>query len=137
MSLSKFGSFAKIGTRRVMSTAPTKTQLYKPRLYKYAHEEMSVHLISYSEPTALIKESNVDNLQDLVAYCARVNGMNKCVEELKSHPFSTFNTFYGIHGNHRNRDTIPNAYIFVSGEDNKTIPWSINKFLQVNSFNIC
>ena len=73
MLLSKLGSFAKIGTKRVMSTTPTKTSLYKPRRYKYAHEAMSVNLVSHSEPAMQIKSNNVDNLQDLVAYCARVS----------------------------------------------------------------
>lgn len=73
MLLSKLGSFAKMGTRRAMSTTSVKTSLYKPRLYKYAHDAMSVSLVSYSEPTMQIKENNVDNLQDLVAYCARVS----------------------------------------------------------------
>lgn len=56
-------------TKRIM----TNTELYKPRPYMYAHDAMGAKLISYSEPTDEIKKSNVEDLQDLVSYCARVS----------------------------------------------------------------
>lgn len=57
----------------VTSTTLRDAKLYKPRVYKYAHDAMNASLVSYSNPTELIKEKGVDTLEDLVAYCARVS----------------------------------------------------------------
>lgn len=38
-----------------------------------ATENMSVKLISYSQPTEELKQLNIEDAQDLIAYCARVS----------------------------------------------------------------
>jgi thymidylate synthase (FAD) len=64
-------------TKRLASTATSITlrdaKLYKPRVYKYTHEVTSANLVSYSKPSDAIKANDVDTLEDLVAYCARVS----------------------------------------------------------------
>jgi thymidylate synthase (FAD) len=65
-------STLKLITRNASNTRRLSTDLYKPRMFKYAHEAMSAKLISYSQPSDEMK-NNVNSLEDLIAYCARVS----------------------------------------------------------------
>lgn len=76
MLLSKIGTTAMKTARRAMTTTAkaASSELYRPRAYRYAHDAMSANLVSHSVPTDLIKtDNNVEDLQDVVAYCARVS----------------------------------------------------------------
>ena len=72
-------------------------------------------------PPDMIPDKNHTEIKNNMM--TRIENMNICVDKLKNEPFSIFDSFYGIHGNHRHRDVNHANYVFVSGKDTHDIPW--------------